>query len=70
MDTPTIFEEHSEKIKQVSGEWFEAIDDPEPEIIEFFEETKEAGLEFAISGHMPYEAKVCEDKIYMRYVGS
>lgn len=70
MDTPTIFEDHAQKIKQVSGEWFEVIEDPEPDVLQFFEETKKRGFDFAISGHMPYEAKIGEGSIYMRYVGS
>lgn len=69
MDTPTFLSQNAEKVKQVSGHWFEAIHDPDPQIREFFEETKDAGLEFAISGHQPYEAKIGEDIIYMRYVG-
>lgn len=69
MDTPTIFSAHAQKIKQVSGEWFEVIEDPEPDVLEFFREVKDRDMEFTISGHMPYEAKISEDKIYMRYVG-
>jgi hypothetical protein len=69
MDVPTFIENNDKQVKQVSGRWFEAFTDAEQDAIEHFERSIEAGLDFAIEGHMPYEAKIDGNTVYMRYKG-